>query len=177
MTSWSTSRITPASNRCCEAPRPSSTWRTSSPRAGIEAFRRFTAPAIWSVATRRCCRTLSTAKARTSMASGRLAGETVIHAKETEDFSERRLQEYKGKLDNSWIMADMRKYDKAVPLLEHNPQLLTKYPEIADPALDELFRDDGTSKWENQSKILKMVRKEGGLKMVWDSVKAAWAMK
>ncbi len=112
-----------------------------------------------------------------AMASGRFAGETVIHAKETGDFSERRLREYKGKLDNSWIMADMRKYDKAVPLLEHNPQLLTKYPEIADRALDEFFRVDGTSKWEKQSKILKMVRKEGGLKMVWDTLKAAWAMK
>jgi electron transfer flavoprotein-quinone oxidoreductase len=112
-----------------------------------------------------------------AMVSGRLAGETVIHAKETGDFSERRLAEYKGKLDNSWIMADMRKYDKAVPLLEHNPQMLTKYPEIADRALDEFFRVDGTSKWEKQSKILKMVRKEGGLKMIWDTVKAAWVMK
>jgi electron transfer flavoprotein-quinone oxidoreductase len=112
-----------------------------------------------------------------AMVSGRLAGETVIHAKETEDFSERRLGEYKGNLDNSWIMADMRKYDKAVPLLEHNPQLLTKYPEIADRALDEFFRVDGASKWEKQSKILKMVRKEGGLKMIWDSVKAGWALK
>jgi electron transfer flavoprotein-quinone oxidoreductase len=112
-----------------------------------------------------------------AMVSGKLAGEVVIHAKETGDFSERRLSEYKGKLDNSWIMADMRKYDKAVPLLEHNPQLLTKYPEIADRALDEFFRVDGTSKWEKQSKILKLVRKEGGLKMVWDTVKAAWAMK
>ena len=112
-----------------------------------------------------------------AMVSGRLAGETVIHAKETGDFSERRLAEYKGKLDNSWIMADMRKYDKAVPLLEHNPQMLTKYPEIADRALDEFFRVDGTSKWEKQSKIVKMVRKEGGLKMIWDTVKAAWVMK
>jgi electron transfer flavoprotein-quinone oxidoreductase len=112
-----------------------------------------------------------------AMASGRMAGETVIHAKETGDFSERRLQEYKGKLDASWIMADMKKYDKAVPLLEHNPQLLTKYPEILDSALDEFFRVDGTSKWGKQSKILKMIRKEGGLKMVWDTLKAAWALK
>src|SRR6195256_1362201 len=112
-----------------------------------------------------------------AMVSGRFAGETVIHAKETGDFSERRLRDYKGLLDASWIMADMKKYDKAVPLLEHNPQLLTKYPEIADRALDEFFRVDGTSKWEKQSKILKMVRKEGGVKMVWDTLKAAWAMK
>jgi electron transfer flavoprotein-quinone oxidoreductase len=112
-----------------------------------------------------------------AMVSGRFAGETVIHAKETGDFSEGRLREYKGKLDNSWIMADMKKYDKAVPLLEHNPQMLTKYPQILDSALDEFFRVDGTSKWEKQSKIFKTIRKEGGLKMVWDSVKAAWAMK
>src|SRR5438445_3995024 len=112
-----------------------------------------------------------------AMESGRLAGQSVVHAQETGDFSEIRLHEYKGKLDSSWIMADMKKYDKAVTLLEHNPQLLTKYPQILDRALDEFFRVDGTSKWEKQSKILKMVRKEGGLKMVWDTIKAAWALK
>ena len=112
-----------------------------------------------------------------AMVSGRLAGETVIHAKETEDFSERRLAEYKGKLDNSWIMADMRKYDGAVPLLEHNPQMLTKYPRVADEALDEFFRVDGVSKWQKQSNILKMVRKQGMFKMGWDTVKALWTMK
>ncbi len=112
-----------------------------------------------------------------AMVSGKLAGDTVIHAKETGDFSERRLREYKGKLDASWIMADMKKYDMAVPLLEHNPQMLTKYPQIADRALDEFFRVDGASKWEKQSKILKMFRKEGGVKMMWDTLKALWAMK
>jgi electron transfer flavoprotein-quinone oxidoreductase len=112
-----------------------------------------------------------------AMESGRLAGETVIHAKEVDDFSERRLGDYRGKLDNSWIMADMRKYDKAVPLLEHNPQMLTKYPQVADRALDEFFRVDGTSKWDKQRNILKMVRKEGMFRMGWDTFKALWSMK
>src|SRR5579859_1620943 len=112
-----------------------------------------------------------------AMTSGRLAGESVIHAKEAEDFSERRLAEYRGRLDHSWIMADMRKYDKAVPLLEHNPQLLTKYPRVADRALDEFFRVDGTSKWDKQKKILKMIRHEGMFRMGWDTFKALWAMK
>jgi len=112
-----------------------------------------------------------------AMESGRLAGMTVIHAKEVGDFSERRLAEYKGLLDHSWIMADMRKYDKAVPLLEHNPQLLTKYPQVMDRALDEFFRVDGTSKWDKQKKILKMLRKEGLVRMGRDTFKALWAMK
>jgi electron transfer flavoprotein-quinone oxidoreductase len=112
-----------------------------------------------------------------AMESGRLAGETVVHAKEREDFSERRLAEYKGKLDHSWVMADMKKYDKAVPLLEHNPQLLTKYPQVLDRALDEFLRVDGTSKWDKQSKIFRMLRREGLFRMGWDSLKSLWALK
>jgi electron transfer flavoprotein-quinone oxidoreductase len=112
-----------------------------------------------------------------AMESGRLAGETVVHAKEKDDFGEAALREYRLRLDRSWIMADMKKYDKAVPLLEHNPQMLGRYPQLLDRALDEFFRVDGVSKWEKQSKILKMFRKEGGLKMVRDTVKAGWSMK
>ena len=112
-----------------------------------------------------------------AMASGRMAGETVIQAKELGDFSERTLVRYKGRIDNSWIARDMKKYNGAVPLLEENPNLLGKYPELLDRALDEFFRVDGTSKWEKQNKILGMFAKEGGPRMLWDTVKAAWTMK
>jgi electron transfer flavoprotein-quinone oxidoreductase len=112
-----------------------------------------------------------------AMESGRVAADTVIHSKEKGDFSEASLREYKQKLDHSWIMADMRKYDQAVPLLEHNPQMLTRYPEFLDRALDEFFRVDGLSKWDKQKKIRKMAAKEGRLKMAWDTAKAVWAMK
>jgi hypothetical protein len=36
---------------------------------------------------------------------------------------------------------------------------------------------DGTSKWEKQSNILKMLRKEGMLRMGRDTLKALWTMK
>jgi electron transfer flavoprotein-quinone oxidoreductase len=112
-----------------------------------------------------------------AMASGRMAGETVIQAKELGDFSERTLVRYKGRIDNSWIAKDMKKYNGAVPLLEENPNLLGKYPELLDRALDEFFRVDGVSKWEKQGRIFNMMAKEGGPKMLWDTVKAAWTMK
>src|SRR5437879_12177401 len=111
------------------------------------------------------------------MESGRRAGETVSHAKEAGDFSERRLAEYRGRLDHSWIMADMKKYDKAVPLLEHNPQLLTKDVQVLDRALDEFFRVDGTSKCDNQRRIFQTLRKEGRFRLGWDGLKSLWAMK
>ncbi|HLQ61917.1 MAG TPA: FAD-dependent oxidoreductase [Candidatus Acidoferrales bacterium] len=112
-----------------------------------------------------------------AMVSGMLAGQTVIRAKERGRYDRQMLREYRMALDNSWIMPDMRKYDRAVPLLEHNPRLLGKYPQLLDRALDEFFRVDGVSKWDKQKKILRMFRKEGGLRMVWDTLKAAWAMK
>jgi electron transfer flavoprotein-quinone oxidoreductase len=111
-----------------------------------------------------------------AMESGRLAGETVIHAKEKGDFSEASLRDYRRRLDHSWIMADMKKYDRAVPLLEHNPRMLGKYPGVLDRALDEFFRVDGVSKWDKQRSILRMVRKDGGLRMAWDTVKAGWTL-
>ena len=112
-----------------------------------------------------------------AMASGRMAGQTAVHAKEVGDFSEKTLRDYRLRLDNSWIMPDMRKYDRAVPLLENNPRLLGRYPDLLDRALDEFFRVDGVSKWDKQSAIRKMVFREGGLRMAWDTLRAAWTMK
>jgi electron transfer flavoprotein-quinone oxidoreductase len=107
-----------------------------------------------------------------AMESGRLAGETVIRAKERGDFSERSLAEYRGRLDQSWIVKDMHKYEGAVPLLEHRPQMLTKYPELLDRALDEFFRVDGVDKRTKQKNAMRLFRKEGGMRMVRDSVRA-----
>jgi electron transfer flavoprotein-quinone oxidoreductase len=111
-----------------------------------------------------------------AMESGRIAGQTVIRAKEKGDFGEGSLREYKMRLDHSWIMADMKKYNDAVPLLEHNPQLLGRYPRLLDRALDEFFRVDGVSKWEKQRRIMRMMRREGGVRMLTDTAKAGWKL-
>jgi electron transfer flavoprotein-quinone oxidoreductase len=112
-----------------------------------------------------------------AMTSGRMAGETVIHAKELGDYGERTLREYRMKLDNSWIMADLKKYDGAVPLLEHNPRYMTRYPQLLDEALDEFFRVDGVSKQQKQKNIVRMIRKEGLLRLGREQWKAVRAMK
>jgi len=112
-----------------------------------------------------------------AMTSGRLAGETVVRCKEKDSFEDVDLREYRLRLDGSWIMADMKKYDRAVPLLEHNPQMLSEYPGLADRALDEFFRVDGVSKFDKQKKILRMLRKEGGLRFLIDNMKAARALR
>jgi electron transfer flavoprotein-quinone oxidoreductase len=111
-----------------------------------------------------------------AMASGRMAGEVVIQAKELNDFSERTLSRYKGRVDNSWIGKDMKKYNGAVPLLENNPEMMGLYPGLLDRALDEFFRVDGVDKRTKQRNIIRMFRKEGGLKLITNQIKAAVAM-
>ena len=111
-----------------------------------------------------------------AMASGRMAAETVIQAKELGDFSERTLARYKGRIDNSWIGNDMKKYEGAVPLLERNPEMLGLYPELLDRALDEFFRVDGVTKRAKQRKIISMFRHEGGLRFLLNNLKAARGM-
>ena len=112
-----------------------------------------------------------------AMESGRLAGQTVIRAKERGDFSARSLSEYRRRLDQSWIMSDMKKYEGAVPLLEHNPRLLTDYVGLLDRALDDFFRVDGVSKKTKQKEVMRMFRKEGGTRLIRDTVKALWTLK
>ena len=111
-----------------------------------------------------------------AMTSGRLAAETVIHCKERDDFSVRSLEDYRHRLWSSWIIADMKKYDRAVPLLEHNPRYMSDYPKLLDEALDEFFRVDGVSKIEKQRRIGRLIRGQGLLRLAREQLKAARAM-
>jgi electron transfer flavoprotein-quinone oxidoreductase len=64
-----------------------------------------------------------------------------------------------------------------VPLLEHNPRYMTRYPQLLDEALDEFFRVDGVSKQQKQNNIKRMVRKEGVMRVLREQYRAARAMK
>ena len=55
-----------------------------------------------------------------AMVSGRLAGETVIHAFKENDFTKNTLSLYKKKLDKSFIMADMKSYKDLMTIMHKN---------------------------------------------------------
>jgi electron transfer flavoprotein-quinone oxidoreductase len=74
--------------------------------------------------------------------SGRLAAETVIHAKKRNDFSEASLSRYRVLLENSFIMRDLRRY-RNMPGLMDTPQIYNEIPAMAGEILGGLFRVDG----------------------------------
>ena len=92
-----------------------------------------------------------------AMAAGRMAGETAIRAKRAGDWSARTLSVYQDLLEASFVLKDLRKYERLPDLAEHHPDLLQIYPALLSEAIHEMLTVDGVSKREKQRRILRRV--------------------
>jgi electron transfer flavoprotein-quinone oxidoreductase len=90
-----------------------------------------------------------------AMAAGRMAGETAIHAKRAGDWSAATLAMYRDLLEASFVLQDLRKYERLPDLVERRPDLLQVYPALLDEAIHEMLTVDGVSKREKQRTILR----------------------
>jgi electron transfer flavoprotein-quinone oxidoreductase len=73
--------------------------------------------------------------------SGRLAAQAVLEAKG--DYSWQKLQRYRELLDESFVLRDMKKYQR-VPEFLSSPRIFTAYPRMAEEILSAVFRVDGS---------------------------------
>ncbi|OLO29024.1 nitrogen fixation protein FixC [Alkalihalophilus pseudofirmus] len=90
-----------------------------------------------------------------AMTSGRYAAETVLKAKEAEDFSEKTLDYYRKKLMDSFVGQDMKKYKDSTHHFDKFPQYFDQYIPMVNKAASQMFTVDGTSKRDKQKKIIK----------------------
>jgi len=89
-----------------------------------------------------------------AMTSGRLAGETIIEAKAAgKDMSAKTLQAYKDRLDDSFVMKDLKKYKDMPDVLHSTPQFFTTYPELVNKAAKTMFTVDGIDKKTKEREI------------------------
>ncbi len=98
-----------------------------------------------------------------AMTSGRLAAETIIEARKKGDFSKRSLKEYRQRLDQTYVIKDLRKYRNASRFFEETPALFHVYPEMAAEAAAILLTVDGVPKREKQGQIWRMMREKRSL--------------
>jgi len=111
-----------------------------------------------------------------AMTSGVMAAETAIKAIQAGDFSSRMLSLYKKKLDDSFIMKDMKTYKNAVGMM-HLERLYQTYPRVLASILEKMYRVEGVPR----SKLLRLARKEAlkevGLKdIITDGIKIGRAL-
>lgn len=109
-----------------------------------------------------------------AMVSGRLAAETVLEAKARGDFSAESLSAYQRKLNDSFVMKDLKKYRRMPHFLESHPHLLSLYPELVNEAANEFISVDERTKGEKQKRIMAMVTGRRPLWRLAGDVMAGW---
>jgi len=108
-----------------------------------------------------------------AIASGMLAGQTAIEAKEKGDFSASALSAYKTKLEESFVLKDMQKYKDTVDFLSSHKYILDRYPEIMVELIIDYFTVNQTPKKQLQKEVFKKFRQKIGylpfLRTLWKS--------
>lgn len=108
-----------------------------------------------------------------AMASGVMAGETAIIAKQKGDFSAETLSLYKDKLDDSFVMKDMKNFRRAAKFLHANPQVLNDYPTTMVQSMVDYFTISERSKVEIRKDVIGgLIMDVKFIKMMWDMNKA-----
>ncbi len=99
-----------------------------------------------------------------AVTSGKLAAQTYLELKQRgSDFSENDLSLYIKKLQESFVLKDLKKYKGVPELLQTNKNLLLQYPRLLNKAAFEMLNVDGVPKKEKEKMIWKTVKKEIGI--------------
>lgn len=104
-----------------------------------------------------------------------IAAQTIIAAKESNDFSYARLEKYAQALEKSCVLQDMRHYRKLPGLME-NPRLFTQYPQMAANIMSELFTVDGAKPTPFWKTILKQGKRVGLMNLLKDGIAGGRAL-
>jgi len=100
-----------------------------------------------------------------AMGSGLMAAETIIEAKEAghDIGSAEALEPYRQKLENSFVLKDMKKFRKAPDFFNNKPHILREYPQHVTQWLADYFTISETPKSEVERNIVNKVKKDIGL--------------
>lgn len=95
-----------------------------------------------------------------AMASGIYAAQTAIEAKSKGSFSAQSLSVYKQKLEQSFILKDMKHYSHFLSTLRDHREFLGAYPELTVEFLTNYFTVDGRPKQEIKKETFRGIRKK-----------------
>lgn len=91
-----------------------------------------------------------------AMTTGMLAAQTLVELKAAgKPFSAANLAAYKARLDDSFVMKDLKKYRRMPDIFHQNKQFFTTYPELLSKAAQHLIRVDGVDKKTKEKEIKK----------------------
>lgn len=92
--------------------------------------------------------------------SGRHAAETAVEAIKKGDVSGRMLSSYADRMENSFVMRDMRRYSRTPYFAENLPDFFSRYPKMAVEVAQEFLTNDNSPVDERQKKVFTRVKQE-----------------
>jgi electron transfer flavoprotein-quinone oxidoreductase len=93
-----------------------------------------------------------------AMTSGRFAAEAIVEALEKGDFSRRGLRGYTSRLEESYVLKDLKKYRKFNSFLFNHNELFATMPELVAQAAREMLTVDAIPKKQKQKAIWRKIR-------------------
>jgi len=89
-----------------------------------------------------------------AMTTGRLAAETVVALmQEGKPMTEANLAAYRERLDDSFVMKDLKKYKDMPDIFHRNNQFFTTYPELINRSVHTMLKVDGVDKKTKEREI------------------------
>jgi electron transfer flavoprotein-quinone oxidoreductase len=89
-----------------------------------------------------------------AMTAGRFAGETAIAAHTAKDYSARALRAYRQKLENSFVMKDLKQYRRMTDFLDESPHFMKTYVDFVNDAAQRYFSAHGTAKRDMEKAVV-----------------------
>ncbi len=96
-----------------------------------------------------------------AMYSGVAAAETILVARAKEDFSERTLKEYRTKLENSFVLKDLKKFRRLPEFGKNGARFFKEYPELFAELMQDYFSMSLKPKAEIEKEVFKKFMKKG----------------
>ncbi len=110
-----------------------------------------------------------------AIASGEAAARAVLAAKAKNDFSAAGLGAYQTLLDNSFIMKDLKLYQK-LPAFMENPRIFNQYPKLVADIMQEMFTIDGSASQPLRKTLMKHAKEVGYMNLIKDGIKGMTAI-
>lgn len=99
-----------------------------------------------------------------AMTTGMHAADTLVELRtEGQAFSKANLKRYKARLDESFVMKDMKKYKNMPDVFHTNPQFFNDYPDLISQAARTMLTVDGVDKKTKEREIRKSFRQRRSL--------------
>ncbi|USD38488.1 FAD-dependent oxidoreductase [Ferrimonas sp. SCSIO 43195] len=110
-----------------------------------------------------------------AIASGEAAAQAILTARENSDFSATGLGSYQTLLEDSFVMKDLKLYQK-LPAFMENPRIFNQYPKMVADIMQEMFTVDGSDTPPIRKMLMKHCKEVGYLNLIKDGFKGVTAL-